>query len=65
MDIKYRFKYYTSKTLHTFFGTSEFDEHNDPVARLERERAQRFGAKPEKPHKIHVPKRHFHSTHAA
>ncbi len=65
MDTKFRIKYLARKTLLTFLGPSELDEHNDPMVKLERERAERFGPKPEKAHTVHVPKRHFHATHAA
>ena len=65
MDTKFRIKYLARKTLLTFLGPSELDEHNDPIDRLERERTERFGPRPQKAQSIHIPKRHFHATHAA
>ncbi len=65
METKFKVKYYARKTLLTFLGPSELDEHNDPMAKLERERDERLGSKPKKPHTVHIPKRHFHSSHAA
>ena len=65
METKFRLKYYTRKTLLTFLGPSELDEHNDPMAKLERERDELLGSRPKKAHSVHIPQRHFHPTHAA
>jgi hypothetical protein len=54
-----KIRHIAHKTLLTFLGPAELDQHNDPMRRLDREYEQVVGSAPQKPHKVYAKKRSF------
>lgn len=66
MNIKFKAKYFTHRTLLTFFGPATLDDRVDPLNILEKKRDEVLGARPSKATNTHIPKRHFNGVqHAA
>jgi|GEM_PF-1046245 len=60
MDLLYKIKYLTKRTMLTIMGPAELDDHVDPVKRLDREKEERTGGKTDtKPSKEYPKKRKF------
>jgi hypothetical protein len=59
MDLIYRVKYVTRKTMLHVMGPAALDHHNDPIKRMEREWEERFGPRIAKLHVTPARKRRF------
>jgi len=57
-----RIRHIAHKALLTMLGPAQLDQHNDPIARLDREYEALFGAAPEKNKKVYTKKRSFDRT---
>lgn len=57
-----KIRHIAHKALLTMLGPAQLDQHNDPIARLDRQHEEAFGPAPAKNQKVYAKKRTFERT---